>query len=101
MSEFWLMSVKEIDRLEIIQLVIAKRLSVTRAAKQMGLSRGHASRLVNAYRPSGNNSAQKLSTFGTSVEQTVFSGFQRAIAKAINYSHFSNDLLCTEIDFCA
>ena len=49
MSEFWLMSVKEIDRLEIIQLVIAKRLSVTRAAKQMGLSRGHASRLVNAY----------------------------------------------------
>ena len=53
MSEFWLMSAKEIDRLEIIQLVITKRLSVTRAAKKMGLSRGHASRLVNAYRQDG------------------------------------------------
>lgn len=53
MSEFWLMSAKEIDRLEIIQMVLAKRLSVTRAADQMGLSRGHASRLVNAYRQNG------------------------------------------------
>jgi len=53
MSEFWLMSAKEIDRLEIIQLVISKRLSVTQAAKKMGLSRGHASRLVNAYRLDG------------------------------------------------
>ena len=47
------MSAKEIDRLAIIQLVISKRLSVTQAAKKMGLSRGHASRLVNAYRLDG------------------------------------------------
>ncbi len=44
---------KEIDRLEIIQLVTAKRLSVTKAAQQYGVSHTWMSQLVNAYRREG------------------------------------------------
>lgn len=49
----WTLSKKEIDRLELIQLVVAKRLSVTKAACQAGLSRQRMSELVNAYRREG------------------------------------------------
>jgi len=49
----WTLSKKEIDRLELIQLVVAKRLSVTKAANQADLSRQRMSELVNAYRRDG------------------------------------------------
>lgn len=49
----WTLSKKEIDRLELIQLVVTKRLSVTKAATQAGLSRQRMSELVNAYRRDG------------------------------------------------
>jgi len=39
MMEIFTLSAKEIDRLEIVQLVIAKRLSVTKAAGLCGVSR--------------------------------------------------------------
>jgi len=48
--EIFSLSAKEIDRLEIVQLVKAKRLSVTQAAEQCGVSRTWMSQLVNAYR---------------------------------------------------
>lgn len=47
------MSEKELNRLELVQLVCQKRLSVTAAAKQAGLSRQRMSRLVNTYRRDG------------------------------------------------
>ena len=53
MPELWTMSEREIGRLEIIQAVTSKRLTVTKAATMMGLSRGHTSLLVNAYRREG------------------------------------------------
>ena len=49
----WTLSAKEIDRLEIIQLVIARRLSVTKAADRIGIGRQRMSQLVNAYRRDG------------------------------------------------
>lgn len=49
----WTLSAKEIDRLEIIQMVIAKRLSVTKAANRIGIGRQRMSQLVNAYRRDG------------------------------------------------
>ena len=51
--EIFTLSAKEIDRLEIVQLVIAKRLSVTKAAGLCGVSRTWMSQLVNAYRRNG------------------------------------------------
>ena len=51
--EIFSLSAKEIDRLEIVQLVTAKRLSVTKAAEQCGVSRTWMSQLVNAYRRDG------------------------------------------------
>ncbi len=50
---FWTLSEKEIDRLEIIQMILAKRLSVTKAAERIGISRQRMSELVNAYRRDG------------------------------------------------
>lgn len=47
------MSENELNRLEIVQLVCQKRLSVTAAAKQVGLSRQRMSLLVNLYRREG------------------------------------------------
>lgn len=47
------MSSSELHRQEVIQLVLAKRLSVTKAADRLGLSRPHTSTLVNAYRRYG------------------------------------------------
>ena len=47
------MSENELNRLELIQLVCQKRLSVTAAAKQVGLSRQRMSYLVNSYRRDG------------------------------------------------
>jgi len=44
------MSEKELNRLELVQLVCQRRLSVTAAAKQAGLSRQRMSLLVNTYR---------------------------------------------------
>lgn len=49
----WTLSANEIDRLEIIQMVIARRLSVTKAADRVGISRQRMSQLVNAYRRDG------------------------------------------------
>lgn len=49
----WTLSAKEIDRLEIIQMVMAKRLSVTKAAERVGVRRQRMSQLVNAYRRNG------------------------------------------------
>jgi predicted DNA-binding protein (UPF0251 family) len=51
--EIFTLSAKEIDRLEIVQLVIAKRLSVTKAAGLCGVSRTWMSQQVNAYRRNG------------------------------------------------
>ena len=53
MMEIFTLSAKEIDRLEIIQLVTAKRLSVTKAAERCGVSRTWMSQLVNAYKRDG------------------------------------------------
>ena len=47
------MSENELNRLELVQLVCQKRLSVTAAAKQIGLSRQRMSLLVNTYRREG------------------------------------------------
>ena len=47
------MSENELNRLELVQLVCQKRLSVTAAAKQVGLSRQRMSILVNSYRRDG------------------------------------------------
>ena len=47
------MSAREIDRLEIMQLVVSKRLSVTAAAQKCGVSRTWMSQLVNSYRRDG------------------------------------------------
>ena len=47
------MSNKELNRLEVVQLVCQRRLSVTAAAKQVGLSRQRMSLLVNTYRREG------------------------------------------------
>lgn len=47
------MSENELNRLELVQLVCQKRLSVTVAAKQVGLSRQRMSLLVNNYRRDG------------------------------------------------
>jgi len=49
----WTLSANEIERLEIIQMVLAKRLSVTKAAKRVGIGRQRMSQLVNAYRRNG------------------------------------------------
>ncbi len=49
----WTLSADEIDRLEIIQKVLAKRLSVTKAADRVGIGRQRMSQLVNAYRRDG------------------------------------------------
>ena len=49
----WILSANEIERLEIIQLVLTKRLSVTRAAERVGVGRQRMSQLVNAYRRDG------------------------------------------------
>lgn len=49
----WTLSDKEIDRLELVQMVCAKRLSVTAAAEQTGIGRQRMSQLVNAYRRDG------------------------------------------------
>jgi len=49
----WTLSAEEIDRLEIIQMVIAKRLSVMKAANRVGICRQRMSQLVNAYRRDG------------------------------------------------
>ena len=49
----WTLSADEIDRLEIIQMVLAKRLSVTKAADRVGVCRQRMSQLVNAYRRDG------------------------------------------------
>ena len=49
----WTLSANEIDRLEIIQMVIARRLSVTKAADRVGISRQRMNQLVNAYRRDG------------------------------------------------
>lgn len=54
--EMFTLSAKEIDRLEIIQLVIAKRLSVTKAAEQCGVSRTWMSQLVSSYKREGASS---------------------------------------------
>ena len=51
--EFVTMSAREIDRLEIVQLVVSKRLSVTAAAQRCGVSRTWMSQLVNSYRRDG------------------------------------------------
>jgi len=51
--EIFTLSAKEIDRLEIVQLVITKRLSVTKAAEQCGVSRSWMSQIVNAYKRDG------------------------------------------------
>jgi len=51
--EIFTLSAKEIDRLEIVQLVTSKRLSVTKAAERCGVSRTWMSQLVNAYRREG------------------------------------------------
>ena len=51
--EIFSLSAKEIYRLEIIQLALAKQLSVTMAAEQCGISRTWMSQLVNAYRREG------------------------------------------------
>jgi len=47
------MSEKELNRLELVQLVCQRRLSVTAAANQAGLSRQRMSLLVNTYRREG------------------------------------------------
>ena len=49
----WTLSAKEIDRLEVVQLVITKRLSVTKAAEQCGVSHSWMSQIVNAYKRDG------------------------------------------------
>ena len=49
----WTLSANEIDRLEIIQMVIARRLSVTKAAERVGVGRQRMSQLVNAYKRDG------------------------------------------------
>ncbi len=49
----WTLSDEEINRLELVQMVCAKRLSVTAAAKEAGLGRQRMSQLVNAYRRHG------------------------------------------------
>jgi len=49
----WTLSANEIDRLEIIQMVLAKRLSVTKATERVGIGRQRMSQLVNAYRRDG------------------------------------------------
>ena len=51
--EIFTLSAKEIDRLEIVQLVITKRLSVTKVAEQCGVSRSWMSQIVNAYKRDG------------------------------------------------
>lgn len=51
--EIFTLSAKETDRLEIVQLVTAKRLTVTKAAERCGVSRTWMSQLVNAYRRDG------------------------------------------------
>lgn len=52
-QDYYTMSSSELHRQEVIQLVLAKRLSVTKAADLLGLSRPHTSTLVNAYRRCG------------------------------------------------
>ena len=47
------MSEIELNRLELVQLVCQRRLSVTAAATQAGLSRQRMSLLVNTYRREG------------------------------------------------
>jgi transposase len=47
------MSEKELNRLELVQLVCQRRLSVTAAANQAGLSRQRMSLLINTYRREG------------------------------------------------
>lgn len=42
----WTLSAKEIHRLEIIQLVIARQLSVTKAADRIGIGRQQSCNLV-------------------------------------------------------
>ena len=53
MSIFISMSKKELSRLELVQLVCQKRLTVKAAALQAGISRQRMSFLVNAYRKDG------------------------------------------------
>ena len=49
----WSMSKKELDRAEVLQRVVDRRLSVTDAAEVIGLTRRQTSRLLVAYRTSG------------------------------------------------
>ena len=44
------MSLKELDRLKVLDRVLSKRLTQTEAAKQLGLSHRHVVRLCKSYR---------------------------------------------------
>ncbi|SOE72936.1 Homeodomain-like domain-containing protein [Burkholderia sp. OK233] len=47
------MSMRELDRLKVIQAVIEERLKPWRAAERLGLSRRQVNRLVHRYQASG------------------------------------------------
>jgi len=88
------MSEKELNRLELVQLVCQKRLSVTAAAKQASLSRQRISRLVNTYRrdghialvsrkrgkPSNNKSPDGLKTQSLTLVREHYSDFGPTLA---------------------
>ena len=88
------MSEKELNRLELVQLVCQKRLSLTAAAKQAGLSRQRMNRLVNTYRrdghitlvsrkrgkPSNNKSPDGLKTRSLALVREHYSDFGPTLA---------------------
>ncbi len=47
------MSIKEVDRLKLLEQVLSKQLTQTQAAKQLGLSRRQVVRLCQGYRTMG------------------------------------------------
>jgi len=99
------MSEKELNRLELVQLVCQKRLSVTAAAKQAGLSRQRMSLLVNTYRreghvalvsgkrgkPSNNKSPDGLKERSLALIREYYSDFGPTLASEYLAEH--NDII--------
>ena len=87
------MSEKELNRLELVQLVCQRRLSVTAAANQAGLSRQRMSLLVNTYRREG-HVALVSRRRGKPANNSYSEAFQAQVCKIVRerYSDFGPTL---------
>ena len=86
--ELYTMSKRELDRLELIQRIEGREISVTTAARLMGLSRSQVHRLMVGYREHG--AAALISTRRGKRSNRILPDSQRELAVAIITEHYAD-----------